>query len=286
MSDTSVQGIAVAGLKFVAVQVTEVDPNPWNPNEMDDETFAKERRSIRDNGFVDPITVRPMGSRWQLIDGEHRWRAAAAEGMTELPATNLGNISDHQAHKLTIIYNELRGRSNPDKLASLVRLMVADENLASLAETLPLSEAEMNSLLYTLDFGWEATGLLITDSEHRPLPEQIGGTRSFKFGLLNGQVERAVCDGIVAVFKSTSARLGTTDPTAVFREWLTMLGGAEVVSTSKRAVARSEAEDAQAATGVPAPVPESQQQATLASDGSATPNSKSKRKATGAAATR
>lgn len=240
MSD--LQEAIVAGLNVVAVPCDAVDPNPWNPNEMDAETFQKECRSIKDNGFVDPLTVRPLGDRWQIIDGEHRWRAAMKEGYLVLPAINLGNISDQRARKLTLIFNELRGRPAPDKLAELVRELARTEALDALAQQLPLNEDELKSLVQvSTQYDWrtelkeqeESSPSVPPQPPPPPPPPQskTGGTRRFQLGALKVDITRGVSDGLVAAYNATASALSTTDPDVVLREWLRVLGGSESTAT-------------------------------------------------------
>jgi len=61
---------------------------------MDQAMYAKAIASIREFGFVDPITVRTVDGRYQIIDGEHRWRAAKDEGITTVPIVDLGEQFD------------------------------------------------------------------------------------------------------------------------------------------------------------------------------------------------
>lgn len=55
---------------------SDVQPNPWNPNKMNERQFAAELESIMHNGFLDPVTVREHAMEgYEIIDGEHRWKA-------------------------------------------------------------------------------------------------------------------------------------------------------------------------------------------------------------------
>ena len=56
-------------IRHLVVRLDELDANPWNPNVMDTFMFEKELASIRTFGYVSPIIVRPLGERYQIIDG-------------------------------------------------------------------------------------------------------------------------------------------------------------------------------------------------------------------------
>jgi ParB/RepB/Spo0J family partition protein len=81
----------MSGIKsIIQLPLDWLTPNPWNPNQMDDEQYGKALNSIREFGFVDPVTVRELGNdTYQIIDGEHRWRAAQpADSTTSWSSTS------------------------------------------------------------------------------------------------------------------------------------------------------------------------------------------------------
>jgi len=57
--------------------INEIDPNPVQPRRVfEPERLQELADSIRANGIIQPIVVRPHGNRYQLVAGERRWRAA------------------------------------------------------------------------------------------------------------------------------------------------------------------------------------------------------------------
>src|SRR5690606_18457558 len=113
-------------------ELHKVFPNPWNFNKMDDFTFEKQKHSLATFALSAPIVVREMrteraeevgeGERaYEIIDGEHRWRAAQELGWTEIAVWNLGDIDDATSKQLSIIFNELGGRADIDDLAILMQ---------------------------------------------------------------------------------------------------------------------------------------------------------------------
>lgn len=138
------------------VGVNEVVPNPWNPNTMTDRTYEAVRESIRTYGFIDPVLGRPKGKKWQIINGEHRWRAAKDEGYEQIWLDSLGRMSDDSAKKLTIILNESTGEADIVKLSQLladIRKGTADT--AELLIGLPYTPAELDHLLSIGDVNWD-----------------------------------------------------------------------------------------------------------------------------------
>lgn len=145
----------------------QLEPNPWNPNEQDPETFAKEKVSLRRFGFVVPIIVRPHPAKkgvWQIIDGEHRLKAGLELQMQMFPSFDVGPISDHEAQQLTVILNELRGKPNPVKLGEVLKRLLASDSLDRLTEVMPYSKEEYGKIAHLPEFDW---GRLQQQNEQR-----------------------------------------------------------------------------------------------------------------------
>jgi len=134
-------------------------PNPWNPNVMTTEMFEKEVESIREFGFVDPLTVRSLGELpnvYQIIDGEHRWKAGMELGMEEFPCIVV-DVDDDTAKQLTIVLNETRGQADEGKLATLVRDLAKKRDEAQLQRVLPYSPQRLRAMITNTDqIDWDA----------------------------------------------------------------------------------------------------------------------------------
>jgi ParB family transcriptional regulator, chromosome partitioning protein len=82
-----------------------IDPSPVQPRSRFDERSLKElAASIRENGIVQPVLVRPNGTRYELIAGERRWRAAQLAGLQRIPAI-VREIPDNKLLELALIEN-------------------------------------------------------------------------------------------------------------------------------------------------------------------------------------
>ncbi len=144
------------------IPIGDFKPNPWNDNRMSPKLYEKERRSIRDFGFIDPITCRPMpDGTMQILDGEHRWRAASEEHaagssyLDELPATVLLDCDDRTAKKLTIILNRLRGQSQQQELTAALIADLAPDGVEDLSLHLPFEDGEIRVLLDLAAGAWD-----------------------------------------------------------------------------------------------------------------------------------
>ena len=100
------------------LNIEDCIPNPWNPQEMDDDTFNALAESINDAGMIDPIqVVTQEGGKYRIIGGEHRWKACSVLGYDTIPAVILQeNEFDEDRQKfLTVRMNILSGKMNPQK---------------------------------------------------------------------------------------------------------------------------------------------------------------------------
>lgn len=161
---------------FEWIDIDRIRPNPWNPNAMDDEMYAKAIESIHEFGFVDPVTCRTeldIGDVlfYELIDGEHRWKAGQDHGncvrgkkrgtwerhrgLAKLPVTNLGIVTDDVAQQLTIVLNETRGTYDPKRMGKLLVDLVAVKPMADLVAVLPFDKPKFEELsaLPSIDWG-------------------------------------------------------------------------------------------------------------------------------------
>ncbi len=103
-----------AGEGILEIALEVIDTNPYqtrSPRNLDEEretgggTLAELAESIRANGVIQPITVRPgKDGRYVLITGERRWRASKLAGKTKVPAI-VKHVSDQQAAEMTIVEN-------------------------------------------------------------------------------------------------------------------------------------------------------------------------------------
>src|SRR5512137_521526 len=69
------------------IDIDLIEPSPFQPRtRFREEALDELSRSIRASGIIQPVVVRPIGNRYQLIAGERRWRAAQRAGLTKVSA--------------------------------------------------------------------------------------------------------------------------------------------------------------------------------------------------------
>ena len=101
-----------------------IQPSPFQPRtRFREETLEELARSIKASGIIQPLVVRPVGGRYQLIAGERRWRAAQRAGLTRVSAI-VRQVSDELALEMTLVENIQREDLNAIETArAFERLM-------------------------------------------------------------------------------------------------------------------------------------------------------------------
>ncbi|MET0204423.1 MAG: ParB/RepB/Spo0J family partition protein, partial [Casimicrobiaceae bacterium] len=108
-----------------AIAIDRVRPGKLQPRtHMDDAALAELAESIKAQGVMQPILVRPVeGGRFEIIAGERRWRAAQRAGLREIPAL-VKSVDDNNALALALIENIQRENLNPlEEALGLARLV-------------------------------------------------------------------------------------------------------------------------------------------------------------------
>jgi ParB family transcriptional regulator, chromosome partitioning protein len=101
-----------------------IDPSPFQPRtRFREEALDELARSIKASGIIQPLVVRSIGSRFQLIAGERRWRAAQRAGLTKVSAI-IRDVPDELALEMTLVENIQREDLNAIEAArAFERLM-------------------------------------------------------------------------------------------------------------------------------------------------------------------
>ncbi|CAD7024096.1 chromosome partitioning protein ParB [Pseudorhizobium halotolerans] len=95
------------------VPIEYVSRNPRNPRRQFDEAELQDlASSISQHGIVQPVVVRPVGDRCEIIAGERRWRAAQLAGLHEIPVI-VRDVDDRTALEIAIVENVQRADLNP-----------------------------------------------------------------------------------------------------------------------------------------------------------------------------
>ena len=120
--------------------ITALHPNPNQPRRhFDDAALRELADSIKSQGIIQPLLVRPLGGEntYQIVAGERRWRAAQLAGLKEVPVY-VRQLSDKEVMAAALIENLQREDLNPIEEA---------EALQALRDALELTQEELASRL-------------------------------------------------------------------------------------------------------------------------------------------
>ena len=107
-----------------SIPVDRIDPNPDQPRRrFDAGELERLAASILQHGVLQPIVVRRVGERYELIVGERRWRASRAAGLEAIPAV-IAEITEQERLEIAIVENVQRHDLNPLELAYAFRALV------------------------------------------------------------------------------------------------------------------------------------------------------------------
>jgi ParB-like chromosome segregation protein Spo0J len=143
---------ALQRLTIEYVPIDSIKPNAYNPNRQDEKEFKMLQESMAEDGFTQPIVV--QRSTNEIVDGEHRWRAARAQGHTSVPVVFV-NMTADQMRISTLRHNRARGAEDQELVTQVLRdlrelgalgwaqdaLQMSDEDLNVLINDVPVSEA-------------------------------------------------------------------------------------------------------------------------------------------------
>ncbi|HYL65047.1 MAG TPA: ParB/RepB/Spo0J family partition protein [Candidatus Methylomirabilis sp.] len=113
-----------AGSGPLQLDIDLIEPSPYQPRtRFREEALEELTRSIQSSGIIQPLVVRPVRNRYQLIAGERRWRAAQRAGLTKVSAI-VRQVPDELALEMTLVENIQREDLNPIEAArAFERLM-------------------------------------------------------------------------------------------------------------------------------------------------------------------
>lgn len=131
-------------LKIVYVPISSIYPNTYNPNRQSEREFELLKKSIEEDGFTVPIVVQQKTN--QIVDGEHRWRALAQLGFTEIPVVYV-DMTQAQAYVSTLRHNRARGSEDIELSMKILSDLREMGSLEQAIDSLHLDENTLNILL-------------------------------------------------------------------------------------------------------------------------------------------
>ena len=91
--------------EVVMVKLSDIIPNRFQPRlTFDEEALNELASSIKEHGIIQPLILRDLGSKYEIIAGERRYKASTIAGLTEVPAI-VGTMDDQTSAELALIEN-------------------------------------------------------------------------------------------------------------------------------------------------------------------------------------
>lgn len=175
------------------VPVAAIEENPYQPRKsFDDDELASLRESIRSHGVLQPLVVRQVEGRYQLIAGERRLRAARSAGLPAVPV-RVVDFNDQQVVEAALVENIQRSDLNPIEKAQgfkdyLDRFQMTHEQLA---KRLGLARPTITNLVALLELPTEI------QSAVRNGQVTLGHAKILK-GITDRERQLQVCKEIIA----------------------------------------------------------------------------------------
>ena len=140
-----------------------IRPGRYQPRSVfDEEKLAELADSIRAQGVVQPVVVRPVGDdEYELIAGERRWRAAQMAGIDDIPAV-VRDVPDEVSVAMALIENIQREDLNPLEEATALRRLIDDFQMThqEAADAVGRSRAAVSNLLRLLELMQEVKDMI------------------------------------------------------------------------------------------------------------------------------
>ncbi len=178
---------AVAGAALKSLPVDLLQRGKFQPrHEFNQEALEELSNSIRAQGVIQPIVVRPVeDGRYEIVAGERRWRAAQMAGLQEIPVV-IKEVSDQATMAMALIENIQRENLNPIEEATALQRLIQEFGLTQqeAAEAVGRSRTSVTNLLRLLNLNAEV-GLMV---QHRKL--EMGHARAL-LGLEGEQQSQA-----------------------------------------------------------------------------------------------
>jgi ParB family chromosome partitioning protein len=218
----------------------QIVPNPGQPRtHFDDSELAQLAESIRENGVLQPILVRPApdgSDNYQIIAGERRWRAAQRASCHEVPVI-IRQLDDNKALEIALVENLQRHDLNPIEEARAYRRLMTEfgDTQEAIAQRIGKSRSHLANTLRLLGLpdrvqGWVEAGELQAGHGRAILSAEDPLTLAVKVRQEGLSVRQTELLAKGAVKKTEVGQSGTLDlDTQNFERVLTTLFGLKVL---------------------------------------------------------
>ncbi len=145
--------------ELAMVDIEQVFPNPDQPRKVfSNEALDSLRESIAKHGILQPICVRAVGGRYQIVAGERRWRAARLAGLGTIPVRQAADVDDARSLELALVENLQREDLDPIERAKGYQALMERASMTQeqVGNSVGLKRATVANHLRLLDLPQEA----------------------------------------------------------------------------------------------------------------------------------
>ncbi len=151
--------------EVVDLYLDDIIPNRFQPREVFNEQALRELAdSIRAHGVIQPIIVRKIGDKYEIIAGERRYKASAMAGLTKIPAI-IRNLDDKETSKVALLENLQRKDLTPIEEARTYQKILELDSMTQeeLGRTMGKSQASIANKMRLLSLPDEVQEALLHD---------------------------------------------------------------------------------------------------------------------------
>lgn len=151
--------------EVVYLYLDDIIPNRFQPREIFEERPLKELAiSIKEHGVIQPIIVRKVNDKYEIIAGERRYKASALAGLTKIPAI-IRNLDDKESSKVALLENLQRRNLNPiEEARTYQKILEIDEmTQEELAKTMGKSQSAVANKIRLLSLPEEIQKALLDE---------------------------------------------------------------------------------------------------------------------------
>lgn len=147
------------------VNIDYIIPNRFQPRlSFDEKSLNELASSIKEHGIIQPLVLRRLGDKYEIIAGERRYKAAQLAGLIEVPAI-ISNIDDNKSAEIALVENVQRRNLNSLEEAKSYKKILDKESLTQeeLAKKIGVSQSTIANKLRLLNLTSEAQDALMND---------------------------------------------------------------------------------------------------------------------------
>lgn len=205
----SIESLRHPTLEIRDIPVDSIELDEANPNEVPERVMKALRVAIMEDGFLQPIVVRPLDKEgtYQMIDGEHRYLILREAGVKTIPAV-IDDTTEDEGRMRLLTLNGLRGSPDPVRQAKVLAYLIEQLGEPEMRRRLGMEEDDMAAVLALQsvpeDLGEDLAEQLREEEEKAPVvlrftmgPQQAKVTESALTTLVEDEGKRSRADALL-----------------------------------------------------------------------------------------